>query len=128
VLDQQVRKHVPLQCHRRVVLVVDPTHHRWAVFLSPHVAPDALTLYRYDKARFQIELLCRDAKQCNGLTDGQARSQAKRNFHCNASLSAGTLATREARQHTGNAMSMLSLASLQRRAFTHHLLERMSQH
>ena len=47
--------------------------------------------------------LFRDAKQFTGLTDCQARSQAKLNFHFNASLSAVTLAKLEARQQTGEA-------------------------
>lgn len=127
VLSHQVLNHVPFQCHLRVVRVVDPTHHRRAVLLSTHVDIDALTLYRYDKARFQLEFLCRDAQPVTGLTDCQARSQATLNFHFNASLSTGTLATLEARQHNGEAASGCSMASLKRRAFTQHLIERMSQ-
>jgi len=76
---------------------------------------DALTIYRYDKARFQIEFLFRDAKQFTGLTDCQARSQAKRNLHFNASLSAVTLAKLEARPQHGDAASTFSMASLTRR-------------
>jgi hypothetical protein len=88
---------------------------------------DALTISRYDKARFHIECRFRDAKQVAGLTACQARAQAKRNFHFKASLSAVTLATLEARQHNGEAASGCSMASLKRRAFNHHLLERLSQ-
>jgi hypothetical protein len=87
-----------------------------------------LTLYRYYKARFQIEFPFRDAKQFTGLTDCQARSQAKLNFHFNASLSAVTLAKLEARQRNGDAASVFSMASLKRGAFNQHLIERMSQH
>jgi DDE superfamily endonuclease len=128
VLYQQVLNHVPYQCHLRVVLVVDTEHHRRAVLFSTDVDLDALTIYRYDKARFPIEFLFRDAKQFTGLTDFQARSQAKLNVHFNASLSAVTLAKLDARQPNGDAASVFSMASLKRRAFNPHLMERISQH
>ena len=95
---------------------------------STDVDLDALTIYRYDKARFQIEFLCRDAKQCTGLIECQARSQAKLNFHFNASLSAVTRAQLEARQHKGDMASAFSMVSLKRRAFNQHLIERISQY
>jgi hypothetical protein len=120
--------HVQGPCNLRVVLVVDTKHHRRAVLFSTDVALEALSIYRDYKARFHIEFLCRDAKQCTGLTDCQARSQAKLHFHCNASLSAVTLAKLEARQHHGDVASAFSMASLKRRAFHQHLIERISQH
>ena len=58
----------------------------------------------------------------------QARSQAKLHFHFNASMSALTLGKLEARQQSGNAQAGFSMASLKRRAFNQHLLERISQH
>jgi hypothetical protein len=128
VLYHQVLNHVQFQCNLRVVLVVDTKHHRRAVLFSTDVDLDAQSLYRYYKARFQIEFLFRDAKQFTGLTDCQARSQAKLNFHFNASLCAVTLAKLEARQQHGEAASVFSMASLQRRAFNEHLIERISQH
>ena len=128
VLYHQVLNHVQCQCTLSVVLVVDTKHHRSAVLFSTDVDLDALTIYRYDKARFQIEFLFRDAKQFTGLTDCQARSQAKRNLHFNASLSAVTLAKLEARPQHGDAASTFSMASLTRRAFHQHLIERISQH
>ena len=44
------------------------------------------------KVRFQIEFVFRDAKQFTGLTQSQARSQNKLNFHFNTSLSAVNIA------------------------------------
>lgn len=41
----------------------------------------------YYHLRFQIEVLFRDAKQFTGLTQCQARSEAKLDYHLNASLS-----------------------------------------
>lgn len=128
VLYHQVLHHGQFQCNLRVVVVVDTKHRRRAVLFSTEVALDALTLSRYYKARVQLEFLFRDAKQFTGLTDCQARSQAKLHFHFNASLSAVTLAKLEARQQHGEAVSVFSMASLKRRAFNQHLLERISQH
>jgi hypothetical protein len=97
VLYHQVVHHVQFRCPLRVVLVVDTARNRRAVLFSTDVGLDALTLYRYDKARFQIEFLFRDAKQFTGLSDCQARSQAKLDFHFNATLSAVNMAKLEAR-------------------------------
>ena len=47
----------PFQCDLRVVLVVDTKHNRRAVLLSTDVDVDALTIYRYDKARVRMEFL-----------------------------------------------------------------------
>jgi hypothetical protein len=55
-----------------------------------------------------IEFLFRDAKQLTGLTDCQARSQAKLDFHCNATVSAVNLAKLEARQERGYAAPSFS--------------------
>jgi hypothetical protein len=82
----------------RVGLVVGTKHNRRAVLFSTDLTLDALTLYRYYKARFHIAFLFRDAKQFTGLTDCQARSQAPLTFHFNASLSALTLAKLEAHE------------------------------
>ena len=128
VLSPQVLNHVQDQCNLRVVRVVDTTHNRRAVLFRTDIDLDALTMYRYDQARCPIAFLLRDAKQCTGLTDCPARSQAKRNFHCHASLSAVTFATLDALQHSGEAASVVSMASLKRRAFHQHLIEHISQH
>ena len=128
VLSQQVLNHVQFQRNLRVVLVVATKHHRKAVLLRTDLNVEALTVYRYYKARFHIELLCRDAKQFTGLTDCQARSQATLHFHCNASLSAVTLAKLDARQQSGDAATAVSMASRMRRAFHQHLIERISRH
>lgn len=128
VLYHQVVNHVQFQCNLRVVLVVDTTRNRPAVLFSTDVDLDALTLYRYYKARFQIEFLFRDAKQFTGLMDCQARSQAKLAFQFNASLTAVTFAKLEARQQQGHTELSFSLASLKRRAFNQHLIDRICAH
>lgn len=128
VLYQQVVHHVQFQRNLRVVLVVDTQRNRRAVLFSTDVNLDALTLYRYYKARFQIEFLFRDAKQFAGRLDCQARSQAQLAFHFNVSLTAVTLAQLEARQRQGHGEIPFSMASLKRRAFNQHLLDRICAH
>ena len=128
VLYHQVLNHVHLRRNLRVVLVVDTRTQRRAVLFSTDTDLDAQTLYRGYKARFQIEFLFRDAKQFTSLNACQARSQAKLHFHFNASMSALTLGKLEARQQSGGAQAGFSMASLKRRAFNQHLLERISRH
>ena len=128
VLYHQVLNHVHLRRNLRVVLVVDTHTQRRAVLFSTDTDLDTQTLYRGYKARFQIEFLFRDAKQFTSLSACQARSQAKLHFHFNASMSALTLGKLEALQQSGNAQAGFSMASLKRRAFNQHLLERISQH
>jgi hypothetical protein len=98
------------------------------VLLSTDVDLEPLRLYRYDKARFHIEFLFRDAKQFTGLSDCQARSKAKLDFHFNASPSAVNVAKLEARQQRGDNDEPMSMASLKRRAFNQHLLDRICEH
>ena len=126
LLYHQVLNHAHLRRNLRVVLVVDTRTRRRAVLFSSDLDLDAQTLYRSYKARFQIEFLFRDAKQFTSLSACQARSQAKLHFHFNASMSALTFCKLEARQQGGDAE--FSMASLKRRAFNQHLLERISQH
>jgi hypothetical protein len=128
VLYHHVVNHVQLKRNLQVAVVVHTQRNRYAVLFSTDVALDALRLYRYYKARFQIEFLFRDAKQFGGLSDCQARSQAKLNFHFNASLSAVTFAKLEARQQNGNRGQAFSMASLKRRAFNQHLIDRICAH
>jgi DDE superfamily endonuclease len=128
VLYHQVLNHVQLKCNLQVVVVVHTQRNRYAVLFSTDVDLEPQRLYRYYKARFQIELLFRDAKQFTGLSDCQARSQAKLDFHFNASLTAVTCAKLEARQQNGNCDQAFSMASLKRRAFNQHLIDRICAH
>jgi hypothetical protein len=86
---------------------------------------DALPLYRYDKARLHIAFLFRDAQQFPGLCDCQGHAQSTLDFHCNARLTAVTLAKLAVRQQHGGAGASFSMASLKRRAFTQHLIDRI---
>jgi hypothetical protein len=126
-LSHQVLNHVQFQWNLRVVLVVDPKHTRRAVLLSTDVDVEALPLSRYDTARCHIAFLFRDATQCTGLCDCQARSQAKRDLHFHASVTAVTLAKLEARQHNGDVVSSFSMARLKRRACNQHRIDRIGE-
>jgi hypothetical protein len=128
VLYHQVLNHVRLKRNIQVVVVVNTKHDRHAVLFSTDVDLEPVKLYRYYKARFQIEFVFRDAKQFAGLSDCQARSKAKLDFHFNASLSAVNVAKLEARQQRGGSHEPISLASLKRRAFNRHLLDQICEH
>ena len=125
VLSSHVVNHVQCKRNLHVVKVVETHSHRSALLCSTDVALAALTIYRYDKARFQIEFLFRDAKQFTGLSDCQARPQAKLQLHFAASLTAVTLAKLEARQQKDEPTASLSMASLKRRYFHEHVIERI---
>ena len=125
VLYHQVLNHVQLKRNLQVVLVVNTQLNRYAVLFSTDIELEPLKLYRAYKARFQIEFIFRDAKQFTGLSDCQARSKAKLDFHFNASLSAVNVAKLEARQQRGGSDEPMSMASLKRRAFNQHLLDRI---
>ena len=102
-----------------------PARHRSALLFSTDIDLAAARLYGYYKARFQIEFLFRDAKQFTGLSDCQARSQAKLAFHFNMSLMAVTFAKLEARQDAYDQLTAFSMASLKRRYFNQHLVDRI---
>jgi hypothetical protein len=124
-LYHQVVNHVHLKRNLRLVLVRHQPTGRSALLFSTDVALSAQTIYRYYKARFQIEFLCRDAKQFTGLSDCQARSANKLRFHVNASLSAVSFAKLEARQISDKRGVPFSMASLKRRCLNQHLLDRI---
>ena len=128
VLYHQVLNHVQLKRNLQVVIVVHTLRNRYAVLFSTDIGLEPLRLYRAYKARFQIEFIFRDAKQFTGLSDCQARSKAKLDFHFNASLSAVNIAKLEARQQRGDTDEPMSMASLKRRAFNQHLLDRIVEH
>jgi len=125
VLYTQVVNHVQFKRNVRVVVVVETCTNRSALLFSTDIDLAAARLYSYYKARFQIEFLFRDAKQFTGLSDCQARSPAKLAFHFNMSLMAVTFAKLEARQDTHDQRPSFSMASLKRRYFNQHLIDRI---
>ncbi len=59
-----------------------------AFLFSTDLELDALKIYQFYVARFQIEFIFRDAKGFTGLNDFQTREKCRINFHINASLTA----------------------------------------
>ena len=114
-LHSQVVNHLQLKRNLHLVVVRHLPTGRYALLFSTDVSLSAKTIYRYYKARFQIEFLFRDAKQFTGLSDCQARSAGKLRFHFNASLSAVSFAKLEARQSPNRPQAPFSMASLKRR-------------
>jgi hypothetical protein len=109
----------------RVVVVIHRRTQRIALLFSTDLDLDPVTLYRYYKARFQIEFLFRDSKQFAGLTHCQARRTDAITFHVNASLTAVSLSKLQAVQALGHLPTPFSMASLVRRAFNEHFLKKI---
>jgi hypothetical protein len=59
-----------------------------ALLFSTDLNLDAFKIFRYYKARFQIEFIFRDAKQHTGLGDCQSRNKESIIFHFNTSFAA----------------------------------------
>jgi hypothetical protein len=64
----------------------------YVILFSTDTQLNGFLIYRYYKARFQIEFLFRDAKQHTGLNHCQARSENKLYFHFNTSLTSVSIA------------------------------------
>ncbi len=110
----------------RVVVVVNRKEKkkpRRTVLFSTDTELSATTIYRYYKARFQIEFIFRDAKQFAGFSDCQARDQEALHFHFNASVAAVNMARMTARhEQPAEEQFVFSMASIKQRAFNEHLL------
>ncbi|MGH9942172.1 MAG: transposase [Pyrinomonadaceae bacterium] len=119
--------HVTLKRRVRVVVLVNrkqPDKPRHIVLASTDVALDGRKLVELYAARFQIEFLFRDSKQCTGLSDCQARDEAALSFHFNASLATLNLArAAELRAHSDEKPQVFSMASWKQRHFNQRLLD-----
>lgn len=67
-----------------------PTHYK--LYFSTDLDLPAWMIVKYYRLRYQQEFLIRDAKQFTGLTDCQARSINKFDYHLNTALSAVNVA------------------------------------
>lgn len=75
----------------KVVLVrkvINPDKYAAVLLFSTDIELDALTIFQYYSARFQIEFIFRDAKGFTGLADCQSRDSRRLDYHFNASLTA----------------------------------------
>lgn len=120
---------VRLKCNIRLVYVLNLRNKKkpgYALLFSTDTELAAETIYRYFKARFQIEFIFRDAKQYTGLCDCQARSQQSLDFHFNASLTALNLAKFDAYLSFGYSPDTpFSMVTQKMVYFNYHLLEKV---
>jgi Transposase DDE domain len=118
---------ISLQRNIRVVVVDNRKEQekpRLAVLFSTDTTLSAADIYRFYKARFQLEFLFRDAKQFRGLTDCQARDEKALHFQFNAALATVNLAKIEAPcQHRHDEPIVFSLSSWKQRYFNEQFLE-----
>lgn len=123
-----VLNHAHFQRNLRIVRLVPlPTARCQAPILlfSTDTQLDPWTIYRYYQARFQIELLFRDAKQFTGLTEGQIRDKARLDFHFNASLTTLNLAKAQLLEgQPADQPASCSIATLKAHYFNEHYLNR----
>ncbi len=82
---------------------------RYALYFSTDLELEGLLIYKYYKARFQIEFLFRDAKQFTGLTQCQSRNENKLHYHFNMSLTSVNIA---------KATHLLNIEKEQRKSFS----------
>ncbi|HVF28578.1 MAG TPA: transposase [Pyrinomonadaceae bacterium] len=117
---------VSLRRRLRVVVAVnrkEPEKPRFAVLFSTDTELSATDIFRFYKARFQIEFIFRDAKQFAGFSDCQARDKEALHFHFNASVTAVNVARLLAQAEAKtDASFVFSMASIKQRAFNEHLL------
>jgi len=84
-----------------------------AILFSTDLELPGYQIYRYYKARYQIEFLFRDGKQHVGLTHCQSRSENKLHFHFNTSLTAvGVAKVAHYLQQEGGNLKPRSLADI----------------
>jgi hypothetical protein len=68
--------------------IINQNKHGEALLFSTDLAQDALQIFQFYTARFQIEFIFRDAKGFTGFTDSQSRNAKRLHYHFNASLTA----------------------------------------
>jgi IS4 transposase len=110
----------------RVVIVVNSKEKdqpRYVVLFSTDTHLSATDIFRFYKARFQIEFLFRDAKQFAGFSDCQARDKEALHFHFNTSVATVNLARILAQEdEAAEEKFVFSMASIKQRFFNEHLL------
>lgn len=128
-LYTQGLNHVHFKRNLRVVLLLirrEGKEPSYVLLFSTDVTLDPWKIYRYYKARFQVEFLFRDAKQFTGLCDCQARSRQRLDFHFNASLSTLNLAKSQVMMdHKDSQPTVCSLFSVKAQYFNQHFLDRI---
>jgi Transposase DDE domain len=119
--------HGSLKRQWRIVVLVnrtEATKPRYLVLASTELVLDGHKLVELYAARFQIEFLFRDSKQCTGLADCQSRAATVLDFHFHAALATLNLArAEELRAQTDPSPQVFSMASWKQRQFNERLLD-----
>ncbi len=117
---------VSLKRRLRVLVVVntkDKAKPRYVVLFSTDTELAATAIFRFYKARFQIEFIFRAAKQFAGFSDCQARDKEALHFHFNASVTLVNVARIMAQEEDkADEKFVFSMTSLKQRFFNEHLL------
>ena len=108
----------------RIAYVESRKTDSYAILFSTDTGISGDLIYRYYKARFQIEFLFRDAKQHTGLNHCQARSENKLHFHFNTSLSAVSIARAEQILNGGASDRAFSMNNIKNLYFNRLFLDR----
>lgn len=93
------------------------------IFCSTDTTLDPEKVVEYYQARFQHEILFRDAKQHTGFGDCQSRDKESLDFHANATLTAVNIARLEAPQNTP-----FSLATIKRKKLNLFIAQNIFNH
>lgn len=96
----------------------------YKLYFSTDFNLPAWLIVRYYRLRYQQEFLIRDAKQFSGLTDCQARSTGKLDYHVNAALTAVNIAKAERRPLEEVGRVAFSMADVKTRYHNQLLLDR----
>src|ERR687886_790396 len=125
--DLGTRAEEPHQHRLRLVVLLnrkDPAKPRFIVLGSTDPELNGHKLLDLYAARFQIEFLFRDSKQCTGLLDCQARAASALDFHFNASLATLNLVRAEdLGMQQGQEPHVCSMASWKQCHFNERLLD-----
>ena len=108
----------------RAAYVEDKETGGYIILFSTDTQMNGYLIYRYYKARFQIEFLFRDAKQHTGLTHCQARSENKLYFHFNTSLTAVSVAKAALHMNDDESDRPFSMNNVKTLCFNKLFLER----
>ena len=124
-IDTAVVNSPSLKRNIRIAYVKGNVGDDYVILFSTDLTLDGLVMYRYYKARFQIEFLFRDGKQYTGLTHCQARSEKKLAFHFNASLTSVSVAKAEFHANPDNHNTPFSMHDIMTRHFNQLFLDQV---
>ena len=97
------------------------------LYFSTDIGQAGEQIVRFYRSRFQIEFLYRDAKQHTGLTNCQARSENKLDFHFNASLTAVNIAKIDWINNKSKCQKSFSMSSYKTYCYNVLLIDRFIQ-